>query len=90
MSTVAVRQISSETGSEDSTVKSSECSTKPRLRSTGPPLRTTKSRVLRRQADRLLLVQDAELHQQVGKAHLLRLVDDQAHRALLRCGRRYR
>ena len=38
---------------------------------------------LRRQPDRLLLVHDAELHQKIGKQHLLRLVDDQAHRAFV-------
>ena len=41
---------------------------------------------LRRQPDRLLLVEDAELDEQVGKAHLLGLVDDQAHRAFLAMG----
>ena len=86
MSTVAVRQMSSDTGIEDSTVKSSECSTKPRLRSTGPPLRIDEIARLRRQADRLLLVQYAELDEQIGEAHLLRLVDDQAHGALFAVG----
>jgi hypothetical protein len=38
---------------------------------------------LRRQADRLLFVHDAELHEQVRKQHLLCLVDDQAHRAFI-------
>ena len=40
----------------------------------------------RRQPDRLLLVHDAELHQKIGKQHLLRLVDDQAHRAFVAVG----
>ncbi|CDX46068.1 hypothetical protein MPLDJ20_80182 [Mesorhizobium plurifarium] len=41
---------------------------------------------MRRQADRFLLVHDAELHQQVRKQHLLRLVDDQPHRAFVAVG----
>ena len=38
------------------------------------------------QADRFLLVHDAELHQKIRKQHLLRLIDDQAHRALVAVG----
>ncbi len=33
--------------------------------------------------DSFLLLHDSELHQKVGEQHLLRLVDDQAHRALV-------
>src|SRR6187401_3021752 len=38
------------------------------------------------QTDRFLLVHDAELHQKVREQHLLRLIDDQAHRALVAVG----
>ena len=40
----------------------------------------------RRQADGFLFVDDAQLHQEIGKAHLLNLVDDQPHRAFLAVG----
>ena len=76
MSSVAVRQMPSSIGSvEFSMKKSAECSTKPRLVSTGPPLSTFTSPALRRQLDQVGGRDHIELHQQVGEIDVRRPAD---------------
>ena len=63
---VAVRQTLSSMGRVDCSMwKSGECSTKPRLVSTGPPISTCIRADLLRQPDALDLRHDLELDQQV-------------------------
>lgn len=83
---VAVRQMSSDTGSEDfhHIVVAVQHEAAAAIDRAAVPDDEVAGR--RRQADRLLLVHDAELHQQVGKAQRLRAVDDQAHGALFAVG----
>ena len=85
---VAVRQTLSSMGRVDWSIwKSGECSTKPRLVSTGPPISTCIGADLLRQPDPLDLRNDLELHQQVRQVHVRGgPVEDDPHRAFRRMG----
>ena len=86
MSTVAVRQISSETGSEDFDGVIARMQNKAPAAVNRPAVPDDEVTRLAGEADRFLLVHDAELHQKVREQHLLRLIDDQAHRAFVAMG----
>ena len=86
MSTVAVRQMSSETGQRRFHRVVARMQDKAAAAVDRAAIAHDEVARLRRQADRLLLVHDAELHEQIGKQHLLGLVDDQAHGAFLAMG----
>ena len=86
MSTVAVRQISSDTGIEDSTGEIVGMQHEAAAAIDRAAIADHEIARPRRQPDRFLLLQYAELDEQIGEAHLLRLVDDQAHGALFAVG----